>query len=135
MLGIIIIAHGGLAQEMAKVLEHVVGPQTQLEAIGIGPDDDIEQRRNDLQSAIHAVNSGKGVVICTDMFGGTPSNLAISMMDQQPVEVLAGFNLPALVKLASVRDKTTLIDAVKQAHEAGHKYMNVASQLLNPSQS
>ncbi|HEY1096529.1 MAG TPA: PTS sugar transporter subunit IIA [Alphaproteobacteria bacterium] len=133
MLGIIIIAHGGLAQEMATVLEHVVGPQSQLVAIGIGADDDIEKRREDLQAAITEVNSGKGVVICTDMFGGTPSNLAISMLDQNPVDVLAGFNLPALVKLASVRDKASLPDAIKQAYEAGHKYMNVASQLLNPN--
>lgn len=132
MLGIIIVAHGGLAQEMAKVLEHVVGPQAHMTAIGIGPDDDIEKRRDELQDAIKNVNTGKGVVVCTDMFGGTPSNLAISMLDQHQIEVLAGFNLPALVKLASVRDKVTMSDAVKQAHEAGHKYMNVASQLLNP---
>lgn len=130
MLGIIIIAHGNLATEMCSVLEHVVGPQKQMKAIDIGPDDNIEQRREDLLAAISDVNSGKGVVICTDMFGGTPSNMAISTIDQQPVEVLAGFNLPALVKLASVRDKTTLAEAVKQAHEAGQKYMNVASQLL-----
>lgn len=134
MLGIIIVAHGDLATEMVKVLEHVVGPQRQIMAVCIGADDDIEQRRDDLLKAITATNTGKGVVICTDMFGGTPSNLAISMMDQQPVEVLAGFNLPALVKLASVRDKVSLNDAVKQAHEAGHKYMNVASQLLAQGQ-
>jgi PTS system mannose-specific IIA component len=131
MLGLIIIAHGNLAQEMVNVLEHVVGPQTQLQAVGIEPDDDVEKRREDLIQAITDVNSGEGVVICTDMFGGTPSNLAISLLDQQPVDVLAGFNLPALVKLASIRDKATLKDAITQAHEAGHKYMNVASQLLN----
>ncbi len=132
MLGIIIIAHGHLATEMCAVLEHVVGPQKQLQAINIGPDDNIEARRDELLAAIKAVDSGKGVVICTDMFGGTPSNMAISTIDQQPVDVLAGFNLPALVKLASVRDKAPLADAIKQAHEAGRKYMNVASQLLNP---
>ena len=134
MLGLVIVAHGGLAAEMANVLEHVVGPQAQLAAIGIEPDDDVEQRRVDILNAINSVNSGKGVVVCTDMFGGTPSNLAMSMLDQQPIEVLAGFNLPALVKLATVRDKVTLIDAVKQAHEAGQKYMNVASQLLAQGQ-
>jgi PTS system mannose-specific IIA component len=130
MLGLIIIAHGNLAQEMVSVLEHVVGPQTQLQAVGIGPDDDVEKRREDLIKAITEVNSGEGVVICTDMFGGTPSNLAISLLDQQPVDVLAGFNVPALVKLASIRDKVSLKDALAQAHEAGQKYMNVASQLL-----
>lgn len=133
MLGLIIIAHGNLAQEMVNVLEHVVGPQTQVAAVGIEPDDDVEKRREDLIKAITEVNSGDGVVICTDMFGGTPSNLAISMLDQQPVDVLAGFNLPALVKLASIRDKVSLKDALAQAHEAGQKYMNVASQLLKPN--
>lgn len=133
MLGIVIIAHGNLATEMCSVLEHVVGPQKQIKAIDIGPDDNIEQRRDDLLKAIADVNTGKGVIICTDMFGGTPSNMAISTIDQQPVEVLAGFNLPALVKLASVRDKTNMTEAVKQAHEAGRKYMNVASQLLAAS--
>lgn len=133
MLGIIIIAHGNLATEMCTVLEHVVGPQKQMKAIDIGPDDNIEERRDDLLQAITDVDTGKGVIICTDMFGGTPSNMAISTIDQQPVEVLAGFNLPALVKLASIRDKTTLVEAVKQAHEAGRKYMNVASQLLAAS--
>jgi PTS system mannose-specific IIA component len=133
MLGLIIIAHGNLAQEMVNVLEHVVGPQTQVQAVGIEPDDDVEKRREDLIKAITEVNSGDGVVICTDMFGGTPSNLAISLLDQHPVDVLAGFNLPALVKLASIRDKVSLKDALAQAHEAGQKYMNVASQLLKPN--
>ena len=133
MLGLIIIAHGRLATEMCNVLEHVVGSQKQLRAIDIGADDNIEQRRDDLLAAIKDVDSGDGVVICTDMFGGTPSNMAISTIDHQNIEVLAGFNVPALVKLASIRDKTALNDAVKQAHEAGRKYMNIASQLLEPS--
>jgi PTS system mannose-specific IIA component len=130
MIGIIIITHGGLGAELIAVAEHVVGRQPDLVAVAIGPEDDIESRRNDILSKITQVDKGDGVAILTDMFGGTPSNLAISVMTPGKVEVLAGANVPMLIKLTSVRDSLTLLDAVMAAQEAGRKYINVASSLL-----
>jgi PTS system mannose-specific IIA component len=130
MIGIVLVTHGRLAQELVAALEHVVGPQRAIVAVCIGPDDDMEQRRKDIVDGIHRVDGGQGAVILTDMFGGTPSNLAISVMDQAQVEVIAGVNLPMLVKLASVRGTAALADAVAQAQDAGRKYINVASKLL-----
>ncbi len=131
MIGLVLVTHGRLAAEFRSALEHVVGPQEQLETISIGPDDDMEQRRADILGAIERVDSGSGVVLLTDMFGGTPSNLAISVMEDGKIEVIAGVNLPMLIKLASVRGDQTLEDAVQQAQDAGRKYINVASQVLN----
>ena len=111
-------------------LEHIVGPQQQLETISIGPDDDMEQRRADILAAVAAVDKGRGVVVLTDMFGGTPSNLAISVMDDAQIEVIAGINLPMLVKLASARKECSLKQAIEKAKEAGRKYISVASQVL-----
>lgn len=130
MIGMVLVTHGRLAAEFIAALEHVVGPQTQIEAICIGPDDDMEQRRADIRDAIARVETGQGVVVLTDMFGGTPSNLAISFMERSKVEVIAGINLPMLIKLASLRQSTPLAQAVGGAQEAGRKYINVASQLL-----
>jgi PTS system mannose-specific IIA component len=130
MIGIVIIAHGALATEFKKAVEHVVGEQKQLEALSIGPDDTAESRAGDLETMIKDVNSGSGVVLLTDMFGGTPSNLAISLLKKGEVEVLAGLNLPMLVKLAQVRESMKLDDAVQQASEAARKYITVASQVL-----
>jgi PTS system mannose-specific IIA component len=130
MIGIVLVTHGKLAQELVAALEHVVGPQRAIAAVCIGPEDDMERRRKDILDDIRRVDEGQGAVILTDMFGGTPSNLAISVMDQAKVEVIAGVNLPMLVKLASVRGKVALADAVAQAQEAGRKYINVASKLL-----
>ena len=130
MIGIVLVTHGKLAQELVAALEHVVGPQRAIAAVCIGPDDDMERRRKDILDDIRRVDEGQGAVILTDMFGGTPSNLAISVMDQARVEVIAGVNLPMLVKLASVRAKVGLGEAVTQAQEAGRKYINVASKLL-----
>ena len=130
MIGMVLVTHGRLAAEFVAALEHVVGPQRQIEAICIGPDDDMEQRRQDISDAIKRVESGSGVVILTDMFGGTPSNLAISFMERAKVEVIAGINLPMLIKLASLREAQPLATAVTGAQEAGRKYINVASQLL-----
>jgi len=118
------------AEEFIAATEHVVGSQSNVRAISIGPDDDIEQRRRDILAAVEAVDSGAGVILLTDMFGGTPSNLAISIMDRGKIEVIAGVNLPMLIKLASVRDSESLEDAVASAQEAGRKYINVASTLL-----
>ncbi len=133
MIGIVVITHGGLAVEFRAALEHVVGPQTQMETISIGPDDDMEQRRRELIEAVRRVDSGEGVAILTDMFGGTPSNLAISVMEDTGAEVLAGANLPMLVRLATVRkDKGKALKVIVDlAKEAGRKYISVASQVLS----
>ena len=130
MIGIVIVTHGRLAAEFIAALEHVVGPQRDIAAICIGPDDDMEQRRQDILRTASEVDGGDGVVLLTDMFGGTPSNLAISVMDRPKIEVIAGINLPMLIKLASLRQSETLANAVRGAQEAGRKYINVASQLL-----
>ena len=130
MIGLVLVTHGRLATEFRSALEHVVGPQQQLEAITIGPDDDVEQCRKDIAEAVKKVDSGHGVAILTDMFGGTPSNLAISCMSRPKVEVLAGINLPMLVKLAKVREERSLPDAIAMAQEAGRKYVTIASRVL-----
>jgi mannose PTS system EIIA component len=130
MIGLVLVTHGHLASELVSAMEHVVGPQAATSAICIGPDDDMEKRRNDILAAVAQCDDGNGVVLLTDMFGGTPSNLAISIMDKAHVEVIAGVNLPMLVRLASVRLTENLVDAVALAQEAGRKYINVASKLL-----
>jgi mannose PTS system EIIA component len=135
MIGLILVTHGRLAEEFVAATEHVVGSQRNIQAISIGPDDDIEQRRRDIVAAVEAVDDGSGVLLLTDMFGGTPSNLAISIMDQGRVEIIAGVNLPMLIKLASVRETESLEQAVVSAQEAGRKYINVASTLLNVERS
>jgi PTS system mannose-specific IIA component len=131
MIGLVLVTHGKLAVEFRAALEHVVGPQTQIETVSIGPDDDVERRRQDILEAVGRVNDGSGVILLTDMFGGTPSNLAISVMEANKVEVIAGANLPMLIKLASVRGEKPLQQAIADAQEAGRKYINVASQVLN----
>ncbi|HYD31043.1 MAG TPA: PTS sugar transporter subunit IIA [Azospirillaceae bacterium] len=130
MIGMVLVTHGRLAEEFIAALEHVVGEQEQVRAVCIGPDDDMEQRRNDILKSVAEVDDGSGVVVLTDMFGGTPSNLAISIMDRARVEVIAGVNLPMLIKLASARAGMPLAQAVAAAQEAGRKYINVASKLL-----
>ena len=131
MIGMVLVTHGRLATEFRAALEHVVGPQKQVETVTIMPEDDMEQRRKDIITAIQAVESGSGVILLTDMFGGTPSNLAISVMEGSRVDVVAGINLPMLIKLASVRDQSTLEQAVVQAQDAGRKYISVASRILS----
>lgn len=130
MIGMVLVTHGRLADEFIAATEHVVGPQEAVKSICIGPDDDMEQRRKDIVEAVNAVSDGSGVIILTDMFGGTPSNLAISVMGSAKVEVIAGINLPMLIKLASVRSQASLEDAVAAAQEAGRKYINIASRVL-----
>lgn len=131
MIGLVIVTHGALALEFRNALEHVVGRQSQLETVQIGPDDDADARRREILHAVERVESGKGVIILTDMFGGTPSNLAISVMDEVHAEVIAGINLPILVKLASIRGEMPLAQAVSTARDAGRKYIKVASQELS----
>ncbi len=130
MIGMVLVTHGRLAAEFIAALEHVVGPQRNVAAVCIGPDDDMEKRRQDILRCVGEVDDGSGVVLLTDMFGGTPSNLAISIMDKAKIEVIAGINLPMLIKLASLRQTESLANAVRGAQEAGRKYINVASQLL-----
>ena len=130
MIGVVLVTHGNLATELVKVMEHVVGPQDQLTTITIDPDDDMEKRREDILNSVQFVDKGLGVIILTDMFGGTPSNLAISIMEQAKIDIIAGVNLPMLIKLASVRSTETISEAVAQAREAGQKYIMVASQVL-----
>ena len=130
MIGLVLVTHGRLAEEFVAAMEHVVGPQQQVRAISIGPDDDMEKRRKDILEAVSVVDEGRGVILLTDMFGGTPSNLAISIMDKAKVEVIAGINLPMLIKLASVRVSGSLEESVDAAQESGRKYINVASKLL-----
>ncbi len=132
-IGIVLVTHGSLAEELRSAMEHVVGPQADAATVCIGPDDDMEQRRNQILESARNVDRGGGVVVLTDMFGGTPSNLAISIMDRARIEVIAGVNLPMLVKLASIRSRTDLADAVTQARDAGQKYIMVASQVLGES--
>jgi PTS system mannose-specific IIA component len=131
MIGLVVVTHGRLAEEFLSAAEHVVGPQEMVRAVSIGPDDDMEKRRQDILDAAKEVDSGEGVIILTDMFGGTPSNLAIAVMEKANAEVVAGINLPMLIKLASVRADGDLGEVVKAAHEAGRKYINVASWVLS----
>ena len=131
MIGLVLVTHGALANEFKSALEHVVGPQDFCETIAIGPDDNMEDRRNDILAAVDKADTGKGVIILTDMFGGTPSNLSISVMESGRVEVIAGMNLPMLIKLTSVRKTDNMVQALDEAQTAGRKYINVASQLLS----
>ena len=130
MIGLVLVTHGRLALEFIHALEHVVGKQEGIEAVCIGPDDRMDARRGDIAAAIAKVNRGLGVIILTDMFGGTPSNLAISLLEEGKVEVVAGLNLPMLVKLARVRKDCNLHKAAAAAQDAGRKYINIASQVL-----
>lgn len=131
MIGLVLVTHGRLGEELIGALEHVVGPQRNVVAVCIHPNDDMELRRREILDNAKNLDEGQGVVLLTDMFGGTPSNLAISIMDKSNIEVIAGVNLPMLIKLASVRKTESLAAAVASAQDAGRKYINVASQLLN----
>lgn len=130
MIGLVIVTHGKLAIELQHAAEHVVGPQENLETVCIGPDDDMERRRDDIRAAVKRVDTKDGVILLTDMFGGTPSNLAISMLNEGKVEVLAGVNLPMLIKLAEARQTASLSEAAEKAKDAGQRYIAIASQIL-----
>ncbi|TIW20254.1 MAG: PTS sugar transporter subunit IIA [Mesorhizobium sp.] len=131
MIGLVLVTHGQLATEFRHAVEHVVGPQDNFETVAIGADDDMEKRRADIVDAVARVDTGAGVIVLTDMFGGTPSNLAISVMESGRTEVIAGMNLPMLIKLSSVRKGDNMTAALDEAQAAGRKYINVASQLLS----
>lgn len=130
MIGLVLVTHGRLAEEFVHALEHVVGRQEYMQAVSIGPDDKMEARRADIAAAVKSVDAGEGVIILTDMFGGTPSNLAISLLEEGHVEVVAGLNLPMLVKLVRVRKDSNLHKCAAAAQDAGRKYINIASQIL-----
>ena len=130
MIGMVLVTHGRLASEFVAALEHVVGKQPGISAVCIGPEDDMEQRRRDIIASVDAVDEGDGVVLLTDLFGGTPSNLAISVLNRPNVEVIAGINMPMLVKLAKVREECPLEEAVAAAQAAGRKYVTIASRVL-----
>lgn len=131
MIGLVLVTHGQLATEFRHAVEHVVGPQDNFETVAIGADDDMEKRRADIVDAVARVDTGAGVIVLTDMFGGTPSNLAISVMESGRTEVIAGMTLPMLIKLSSVRKGDNMAAALDEAQAAGRKYINVASQLLS----
>ena len=131
MIGLVLVTHGQLAREFKAAVEHVVGPQEAFETVSIGPDDDMGARRDEIVAAVESSSRGAGVIILTDMFGGTPSNLAISVMDGRDVDVVAGVNLPMLIKLASVRADRPMAEALAQDQEAGRKYITVASRVLS----
>ncbi|MES2045833.1 MAG: PTS sugar transporter subunit IIA [Pseudomonadota bacterium] len=130
MIGLVLVTHGRLAEEFVSAMEHVVGKQERIATIAIGPNDDMEGRRKDIADAIAAVDTGRGVIVLTDLFGGTPSNLAISLMERGRIEVIAGINLPMLIRLESARKSMKVVDAVAAAREAGRKYISVASEVL-----
>ena len=131
MIGIVIVSHGNLAAESLRILEHIVGKQKNIETISIESNDSINERRLDLLKSIENVDSGNGVIILSDMFGGTPSNIAISALKKSKIEVIAGFNLPMLITLVSEREKSTLDSAINNAQDAGRKYITIASQVLD----
>ncbi len=131
MIGMVLVTHGNLANEFVSALQHVLGDQKQIATVCIGPDDDMGKRRVDIVKSIAEVDQGKGVILLTDMFGGTPSNLAISVMDKKNVEVITGINLPMLIKMASIRKSNNLTDTVNCGQEAGRKYINIAKQLIS----
>lgn len=130
MIGLVVVSHGRLAEELVAAMEHVVGEQDNLRAVCIGPDDDMEKRREDIRAAANSVDDGGGVILLTDMFGGTPSNLSISLLDRGRIEVVAGVNLPMLIKLSEARRNQDLDSAAAAAQEAGRRYIAVASQVL-----
>ncbi len=130
MIGLVLVTHGNLANEFISAMQHVVGPQERVCGVCIGPEDDMEMRREEILAKVREVDGGDGVILLTDMFGGTPSNLALSMMDRANVEILAGINLPMLIKIASLRKECDMKATVEGAQEAGKKYINIASQLL-----
>lgn len=133
MIGLILVTHGRLAEEFLVALEHVVGPQKQISTVSIGPHDDMEVRRKEIASAIRQVDTGEGAIILSDLFGGTPSNLSISFLDAGRVEVIAGINLPMLIRLDSARKCMNVREAVGAARDAGRKYISVASEVLEAS--
>ena len=135
MIGLILVTHGDLADHFVDAMQHVVGPQDAVATVCIGPSDDMEHRRQEIADAIASVDRGNGVIVLTDLFGGTPSNLAISLLDRGHVEVIAGINLPMLIRLAGARKSMSVIEAVAAAKKAGRNYITVASEFLGEEEA
>ena len=131
MIGLIIITHGNLALELKSAMEHIIGSQADIEIFCINPDDDIDIQKNNIQNTIKEINKGNGIIMLTDMFGGTPSNLALGFLEQGKVEVLSGVNLPMLIKIGQLRDNTNLLEVVKEGKIAAQKYISIASEILS----
>lgn len=130
VIALVIVTHGQLGQEFINVLNHVMGPQEKVAAFALEPKDTPAQRYQDLVSLVESLQSKEGVIVLTDMFGGTPSNMALMLQDQPNLEIIAGINLPLLLKLATVRTTMPLKEAILEAQTAGRKYIHVASELL-----
>ena len=131
MIGLIIITHGNLAIELKHSLENIIGPQKNLETVCIGYDDDVDKRKDEVKELITKVDSGKGVIMLTEMFGNTPSNLLISLIEEDKIEMIGGINLPLLVKIGSLRENTNIEEVLQSSAEAGHKYIGIASEILS----
>jgi len=136
MIGLVVVTHGALATEFVAVTELIVGPQENLLAVPLAPDESIESMKDRIGKAIQSVETGEGVILLTDMFGGTPSNLAITFMEEGRVEILSGVNLPVLLKLATGRtadegeDAKTLVELARLASEHGRRNIQVATEIL-----
>lgn len=135
MIGLIIITHGNLAIELKSSLENIIGPQKDLETVCIGYDDDVDKRKEEVKELISKVDSGNGVILLTEMFGNTPSNLLISLIDENKIEMIGGINLPLLVKLGSLRENSSIEEVIHTSVEAGHKYIGIASEILSKEDS
>ncbi len=131
MIGIVVVSHGKLARELVRAAEHVVGEQLAFRSISIEAEDDIDDRREQIRETVRACDSGKGVIILTDMFGGTPSNLALTNLVPGKVDVIGGVNLPMLIHLAQIRSELTLSEAVEATCEAGQRYIRVGSEIMS----
>ena len=131
MIGLIIITHGNLAIELKNSLENIIGPQKNIETVCIGYDDDVDKRKEEVKELITEVDRGEGVILLTEMFGNTPSNLLISLIEKSRIEMIGGINLPLLVKIGSLRENTNIEEVIKSAVEAGHKYIGIASEILS----
>ena len=131
MIGLIIITHGNLALELKSAMEHIIGSQADIEIFCINPDDDIDIQKNNIQNTIKEINKGNGIIMLTDMFGGTPSNLALGFLEPGKIEVLSGVNLPMLIKIGQLRDNTNLLEVVKEGKTAAQKYISIASEILS----
>ena len=131
MIGLVIITHGNLALELKSAMEHIIGSQADIEIFCINPDDDIDIQKNNIQNTIKEINKGNGIIMLTDMFGGTPSNLALGFLEPGKIEVLSGVNLPMLIKIGQLRDNTNLLEVVKEGKIAAQKYISIASEILS----
>lgn len=133
MIGIVVVTHGKLAEELIRATVHVVGPQPAFRSISIEAEDDVDARREEIRQTVKNCDRGDGVIILTDMFGGTPSNLALSNMSPGRVDVVGGVNLPMLIHLVQIREELALPDAVRATCDAGQRYIRIGSEIVSKS--